>query len=93
VTEHQKDDRYRAGQQTENIIEALWEVALQYGIDRRIASDEQVVVARSLRATLAARSGPLKRQDILGAFEKFQLRRPPDGYAKDVIARLERLDR
>lgn len=88
-----KDDRYRTRQDAAAISEALWQVAKEYGITDRLAVDEQAALARTLANVLRRRSGPLTRSDILGAYETFELRRPPNGYAAAVIARLERLDR
>jgi hypothetical protein len=86
-------DRYRVRQGVSQISEAIWIVAEEYGIHRLIATDEQVAISRTLREVLASRSGPLKRSDIDGAFRKYDMRVPPRGFARDVIARLERLDR
>lgn len=87
------DDRYRIRQDHGAISEALWQTSLAYGISGRLAVDEQAAVVRRLVTVLRSRSGPLTRSDILGAFQLFDLCRPPNGYATALIARLERLDR
>jgi len=86
------DDRYRLGQTSDAISASLWEVAKEYGITDRIAVDEQVAICKSLATTLKIRSGPLAYKDVMRAFERFGLRKPPPGFARALIARLERLD-
>ena len=86
-----KDDRYRLNQTPEAILSSFEEVRRDYG--REIAIDEQVAICRRLSAAVShhGHSGPLTRSDILGAFESIGLRRPPNGFARDLIARLERV--
>jgi len=85
-----KDERYRVWQGQPEISEALWHACQEYG--NSLAVDERVAVARHLERALRGRAGPLTRSDVLGAFERFGIRRPPNGYWRTVRDRLERLD-
>ena len=87
------DDLYRIFQDESDVSEAMWQTAKEYGVQDRIAVDEQAAIAHKLHAVLRSRSGPLMQRDIKDAFERIGLRIPARGYARDVIARLERLDR
>jgi len=86
------DDRYRINQTSEAISASFWEVAKDYGM-LRVAVDEQVAIARCLATSLRKRSGPLKPRDIDSAFSAIDVRLPPRGFARDLIARLERVVR
>jgi hypothetical protein len=72
-----------------SVSEALWQESRDYGVE--MAVDEQVIIAR--RVALLAQTEPkgLKPKHITDQFLRLQMRKPPPGYARAVIARLERL--
>jgi hypothetical protein len=86
-----KDDRYRISQTSEAISASFWEVAREYGISDRIAVDEQVAICKRLAKSLRAQPGPLTRHAVDAAFRETGVRVPPNGFARDLIARLERV--
>lgn len=83
------DDRYRINQTSTAILASLFEVAEQYGTN--IAADERVAISRRLADSLRNHSGPLTRSDVLGAFQQTGVRRPPNGFWRDLRDRLERV--
>lgn len=85
-----RDDRYRLFE-VQAVSEALWEMGRSYGV--RMATDEQVAVARALAQRTRAKSGPLRPRDFDEVFARFELRKPPRGFGTAVGARLERLSR
>lgn len=74
---------------TEDISEALYIVGRDYGREWEV--DEQVAIARALRAYEATRGRFPTHKEIKAAFERFGVRYPGRGYGQAVHARLVRL--
>ena len=74
---------------TQDISEALWVVGRDYGREWEV--DEQVAIARQLRAYEAVTGKFPTHKEIKAAFERFGVRYPARGYGQAVHARLVRL--